>query len=201
MDDRLLEFSQLTENNINHLAVLHHAVMHTLLSDLGLPIVWRYYQIAQAERETIGVCIISHSGKILGWAMGSPHPDRINAQLRSPLAWFFLQIVRVTLTHPAVLWQLISSVLTTSGQADLKSGAVELTYIGVAFGQRGRGLGKKLLKAFIEASRAKGYRSVVLSVEKENLPAITLYEKAGFKVVKTFMEGRYQRHRMELMLA
>jgi ribosomal protein S18 acetylase RimI-like enzyme len=57
------------------------------------------------------------------------------------------------------------------------------------------------LNAFVEASRAKGYRSVVLSVEEENLPAITLYEKAGFKVVKTFSEGRYQRHRMELMLA
>jgi ribosomal protein S18 acetylase RimI-like enzyme len=42
---------------------------------------------------------------------------------------------------------------------------------------------------------------VVLSVERENAPAIALYEKAGFKLVKTFSEGRYRRHRMELKLA
>jgi ribosomal protein S18 acetylase RimI-like enzyme len=133
--------------------------------------------------------------------MGSPHPDRINAQLRSPLTWFVLQVFRLMVTRPSVLWQLISSVLSASSQAELKSDAVELTYIGVAPDQRGRGSGKKLLNAFIEASRSKGYHSVILSVEKENLPAVSLYEKAGFKIVKTFSEGRYQRHRMELMLA
>jgi ribosomal protein S18 acetylase RimI-like enzyme len=201
MDDRLIEFSQLTDDKLKRLAILHHSVMHTLLSDLGLAMVLRYYQIAKADSKVIGFCAISASGDILGWAMGSPYPDRINAQLRSPLTWFFLQIVRVMLTRPVVFWQLITSVLSTSNQTDIKSGAIELTYIGVAPDQRGRGLGNKLLNDFIEASRSHGYHSIVLSVEKENSPAITLYEKAGFKVVKTFSEGRYQRHRMELMLA
>jgi ribosomal protein S18 acetylase RimI-like enzyme len=201
MDDRLIGFSQLTDDNLKRLAVLHHSVMHTLLSDLGLPLVLRYYQIAKADSKVIGLCAMSASGDILGWAMGSPHPDRINAQLRSPLAWFFLQIARVMVTRPAALWQLISSVLSASSQTDMKSGAVELTYIGVAPDQRGKGVGNKLLNDFVEASRSNGYHSVVLSVEKENSPAISLYEKTGFKVVKTFSEGRYQRHRMELMLA
>ena len=201
MDDRLIEFSQLTDDDIQRLAALHHSVMHTLLSDLGLPVVWRYYQIAKADSEVIGLCTMSASSEILGWAVGSPYPDRINTQLRSPLAWFVLQMLRVTLTHPAVLWQLISSVLSVSNQAETKKGTVELTYIGVSSTQRGRGLGKKLLNAFIEASHANGYHSVVLSVEKENLPAISLYKNTGFKIVKTFSEGRYQRHRMELTLA
>jgi ribosomal protein S18 acetylase RimI-like enzyme len=201
MDYRLIELSQLTQEDLKRLAILHYSTMHTLLSDLGLPIVWRYYQIAQADPEVIGLCAVSVSGEMLGWAMGSPHPDRINAQLRSPLTWFVLQMLRVTLTHPVALWQLISSVLFSSSQADMKPGMVELTYIGVATRQRGRGLGNKLLSAFLEASRAKGYYSVVLSVEKENSSAISLYEKAGFKIVKTFSEGRYQRHRMELSLA
>ena len=85
MDNHLVEFSQLTHEDLKRLALLHHSVMHTLLSDLGLPIVWRYYQIAQRDSRTIGLCAISDSGQIQGWAMGSPHPDRINAQLRSPL--------------------------------------------------------------------------------------------------------------------
>ena len=201
MDVRLVAFSQLNSEDLKRLAALHHSIMHTLLSDLGLPIVWRYYQIAQHDRTTIGLCAISDPGEVLGWAMGSPHPDRITAQLRSPLTWFALQMLRITLTRPVVLWQLISSVFSASTQGELKSGAIELTYIGVTSGQRGKGLGKKLLHAFLEASRKNGYRSVVLSVEKENLPAIAMYETAGFRIIKTFSEGRYQRHRMELTLA
>ena len=201
MDYRLVNFAQLRDDDVKHLAVLHTSVMHTLLSDLGLPIVWRYYQIAQADPGVIGLCAVSPAGEVLGWAMGSPSPDRINAGLRSPLAWFLLQMLRVTLTHPVVLSQLISSVLSTSNQAESRKDTVELTYIGVSATQRGKGLGEALLKAFIEASRANGYHSVVLSVEKENSPAIRLYERAGFKILNTFSEGRYQRHRMELTLA
>jgi ribosomal protein S18 acetylase RimI-like enzyme len=201
MDDRLVELTQLTDDEVKRLAALHDSVMHTLLADLGLPMVLRYYQIARTDPSVIGLCIRSASGEILGWAMGSPHPDRINAQLRSPLAGFLLQMFRVAITRPIVAVQLLSSVLSTSNETQLNHGTVELTYIGIASDQRGRGMGKKLLAAFIETSRSRGHHSVILSVEKENSPAISLYEKAGFKVIKTFSEGHYQRHRMELMLA
>jgi ribosomal protein S18 acetylase RimI-like enzyme len=198
MDYSLIELSQLTDTELQQLAVLHRSVMHSLLSDLGLPFILRYYRIARADRDVLGFCARSASGDVLGWAMGSAHPDGINGQLRSPLAWFLFQMLRLTLTRPIVLWQLISSL--ASRQAEMKPGAIELTYIGVAREQEGRGLGKRLLNAFIEASRSRRYRSVVLSVEKDNLPAISLYEKSGFTTVATFREGRYLRHRMELAL-
>jgi len=83
----------------------------------------------------------------------------------------------------------------------METGAIEMTYIGVASHQRNKGLGRELLSAFIEASRMAGHRSVVLSVEMENAPAIALYKQAGFKIVKSFSEGRYKRHRMKLILA
>ena len=201
MDYRLVRFSQLKDGDIKRLAVLHYSVMHTLLSDLGLPFIWRYYQIAQKDPKTVGFCAISDSGELLGWAIGSPHPDRITSQLRSPFAWFILQMLRVTMTRPVVLWQLISSVRSSSNPVEMKGDAIELTYIGVASRQQGRGLGKELLNTFTEASRTEGYRSVVLSVEQENSSAISLYEKAGFKIIKSFAEGRYQRYRMELPLA
>ena len=201
MDVRLVEFAQLSDDDIKRLALLHHSVMHTLLSELGLPVVLRYYQLAKVEPEVLGMCAVSASGEILGWAMGSPYPDRINAGLRSPLSWFLPQMFRLMLTRPLVLWQLISSVLSSSSQAEMTSGAIELTYIGVAANQRRKGTGAKLLNAFVEASRAHGYRSVILSVEKENSSALALYERAGFKVIRTFTEGRFARHRMELTLA
>jgi ribosomal protein S18 acetylase RimI-like enzyme len=201
MDYSLIEFPQMTEREMQQLVSLHHSVMHSLLSDLGPAFVSRYYRIARADRAVVGFCVRSASGDLLGWAMGSPHPDRIIARLRSPLIWFILQMLRLMLTRPVVLWQLVSSVRSAFRQAEVKRGAIELTYIGVAPGQRGRGLGNELLKVFVEASRARGYQAVVLSVEKENRPAISLYEKTGFRIMQTFLEGRYERHRMELALA
>jgi len=201
MPVRLIELANLSTDEIKRLAVLHHSVMHTLLSDLGLPMVQRYYQSAQTDPDVIGLSAISERGDMLGWAMGSPHPDKINAALRSPFAWFLIQMSRVALTRPLVAWQLMSTVLSSSSQAALKTGEIELTYIGVSSTQRGKGVGKKLLHAFIEASRSHGYHSVILSVETDNAPAISLYQKEGFKVTRTFSEGHYQRHRMELRLA
>ncbi len=200
MDYELIALSQLEDDHIKRLSELHYSVMRTLLTELGLPMVLRYYQIARSDESLIGICALNSSNEMLGWAMGSPHPDRINSRLRSPLPWFAFQMLRVMVTRPLVFWQLISSVLSPSAEMDMKSDAIELTYIGVASDQRGQGLGAKLLNAFIEAGRSKGYRSVVLSVENENESAIALYDKAGFKIIRTFSEGRYQRHRMELIL-
>jgi ribosomal protein S18 acetylase RimI-like enzyme len=200
MDVELLPLSQLNETNIRRLAKLHHEVMHTLLSDLGFPIVLRYYQNACSDPSVVGICAMDSSNDVLGWAMGSPHPDRINSSLRTPFGWFIIQMLRVMFTRPLVLLQLISSALSSSPETEMKNRAIELTYIGVASNQREKGLGGRLLDAFIESSRSNGYRSVMLSVEKDNSSAVALYEKSGFKIIKTYSEGRYQRHRMELIL-
>lgn len=200
MDYEIISLSQLEADQLKQLAQLHHSVMHTLLADLGLPMVLRYYQIARSDNSVVGMCVLDSSKKIIGWAMGSPHPDRINSALRSPLLWFAFQMLRVLVTRPLILLQLISSVLSSSAETEMKSDAIELTYIGVAANQRSKGLGKDLLNTFIETSREAGYRSVVLSVEKDNEAAIALYQKAGFKITKTFSEGRFERHRMEWIL-
>ena len=191
--------SALDDQNLKRLAILHQSVMHTLLSDLGLPIVTKYYQVARSDLSVVGICALDASSKILGWAIGSPDPAAINTRLRAPLPWFLLQMLRVAATRPMVFKQLISSVFTSSAQ--MEADAIELTYIGVASSQQGKGLGRALLKKFVEESRLKGYHSVVLSVEDENKAAVALYEKAGFHITRSFTEGHFQRHRMELILA
>ncbi|GEM_PF-2847998 len=46
---------------------------------------------------------------------------------------------------------------------------------------RGRGWGKKLLKAALDAAQTMGCTQVVMLVEESNEKAIGIYEKAGFK--------------------
>lgn len=195
---RFMHISEMDNDGLRRLAILHHSVMQTLLSDLGIPIVTKYYQAARSDLSVIGICVLNSSNEIVGWAVGSPDPAAINAELRSPGAWFLLQMLRVAVTRPLVFTQLVSSVFSSS--APMEQRAIELTYIGVAASAQGKGLGRALLDKFVEESRTRGYHSVVLSVEDENKPAIALYEKSGFKVSRSFSEGRYQRHRMELTL-
>lgn len=198
---RFVPMAELDEAGLHQLAVLHHSTMRTLLSDLGLPIVSKYYQVARSDKSVLCICALDTTGKMIGWVVGSPDPAAVNSKLRQPLTWFLLQMVRVAVTHPHVLKQLVSSVLSSASDEVVKPGEVELTYIGVAAASQGQGLGRTLLHKFVEESRRKGYHSVVLSVEEENKAAVALYENFGFKVIKSFSEGRYQRHRMELILA
>ena len=50
-------------------------------------------------------------------------------------------------------------------------------------GHRERGIGTTLLKALLELARSQNAARLSLAVEKENLRALHVYEKAGFKRV------------------
>jgi ribosomal protein S18 acetylase RimI-like enzyme len=190
--------SQLTGHQILELARLHRAAMHSLLSELGLPMVERYYQIAAKDPAVIGFCALSETGHLLGWAIGSPKPDQLNGRLREPLLWFISQMMRVLIPRPRLMGQLWASMRTAS--APIPAGGIELTYLGVDHSARKQGMGHELLQAFLSAARDAKYRSVVLSVEVENTDAIALYTRTGFAITGTFTEGRFHRHRMELTL-
>jgi ribosomal protein S18 acetylase RimI-like enzyme len=59
-----------------------------------------------------------------------------------------------------------------------------LSRIGVERGARGRGIGKQLMKAYIDSGTAKGFRQFRLDVDASNLAAIQLYRAFGFNVGK-----------------
>lgn len=197
METTFTQLSQLDRPGLIRLSALHSAVMHTLLADLGQPIVLRYYECAQTDPTVIGFCAISAAGELDGWAIGCADPAALFKKLRQPPAWFAGQMLRLTITRPATLINLISSLFSDSEPNLLSPGQIELTYIGVSAQAQGRGIGKAMLNAFLEASLQAGYASAVISVEIENLSAIRLYTRTGFKITKTFREGQFERHRME----
>ncbi len=57
----------------------------------------------------------------------------------------------------------------------------ELARIAVARSHRRKGLGEKLLDAFIACVKERGAQQVFLEVRESNAPAIALYEKRGFE--------------------
>lgn len=198
MRPTIIPVSQLMNRQIAELARLHHDVLPSLLSDLGLPVVTRYYQIACRDAAVIGLCACSETGHPLGWAIGSSKPDQLNGRLREAPVWFAAQMLRVLVTRPRVIRQLIASVRTAA--SFVPEGAIELTYLGLDTSARKQGVGRELLDRFTRTAREAKYNSVILSVEAENEAAIALYTRAGFTVIDTFAEGSFQRHRMELTL-
>jgi ribosomal protein S18 acetylase RimI-like enzyme len=200
MEVSLAPLSQLDPDGLFRLAKLHCEVMHTLLAELGLPLVLRYYQAAQGDPSVLGLCALGADGAITGWAMGSSDPAALNSRLRWPLPWFAGQILRLAFTRPTTLFELLGSTLSAPAANTILAGQIELTYIGVATSSQGQGLGTIILAAFMERARAAGYRSVVLSVETDHPAAIALYKRAGFSIWQTYREGRFERHRMTCQL-
>ncbi|MGH9678511.1 MAG: GNAT family N-acetyltransferase [Candidatus Acidiferrales bacterium] len=56
-------------------------------------------------------------------------------------------------------------------------------------GYQGRGMGRRLMEASMQALRVRGFKTVSLTVTSCNTRAVHLYEKLGFATVKKFAAG------------
>ncbi len=193
-------FAQIPPSLLPDVARLHESALPILLSKMGYPFVLRYFQAAARDESIIGFYALSESGKLIGYVVGSPRPDRINAQLTRPRLWFIGQCLRLLFTRPAVLAQAIISSLTLSKQVVARENAIEVIYMSVDPAARGQGLGRALMQAFHDASRAAGYKWVTGSQELDNEVGIHLLTSLGYQAKYTFREGRYHRQRIELEL-
>lgn len=74
-----------------------------------------------------------------------------------------------------------------TGYANLRviAGEGEIQRIAVLPGERGRGLGRKLMEIMVSSARENHVREMTLEVRSGNVPAINLYKTYGFA-----MEGR-----------
>jgi ribosomal protein S18 acetylase RimI-like enzyme len=59
--------------------------------------------------------------------------------------------------------------------------ALELVYLGLSTALRGRGLGRRLLEAAMRSAGSRSLRWVTCAVDQRNTPAITLYDRLGFR--------------------
>jgi len=198
----LIPLSELPASDLQRIAELHCEVMPTLLTDLGYPVVQRYYEAAGRDAQAIGFAALAPvTNEALGWVMGSPHPTELVKRLRQAPLWFVGQVIRAAGKHPGILMQLLRTALAPADANLIRSGEIELTYIGVAVYARGQNLGDTLVRRFLAASSVEGYTRVSLSVEEDNAAAIHLYKKFGFETVKEFREGKFRRLRMSVKLS
>jgi len=82
----------------------------------------------------------------------------------------------------------IGMVLTSTVAKDVG----HTTQICVMPGYQHCGIGRLLMERSIEALRQRGYESLSLTVTASNRRAVELYERLGFRTVKTFAAGVWQ---------
>lgn len=71
----------------------------------------------------------------------------------------------------------------------VSGGVGHTTQICAMPGYQGRGLGRRLMEASMQALRVRGFSAVSLTVTSGNERAVRLYEKLGFATVKKFAAG------------
>ncbi len=160
----------------NCLAALHLASLDGLLTELGPYFVTRFYQY---QGSTGFGFALFQDDRLAGAVVGHSEVGRAFESLRKPWHRFLAELMLSILRRPTVLLGLIRSFLESGYRP--AAGEVELTYVMVEAGARGRGLGRRLVESFCEEAARRGFHSVTLAVAKEN-PAIRLYQRLGFEV-------------------
>jgi len=91
--------------------------------------------------------------------------------------------------HQAGSDDLIAAILTS----EVCPGVGHTTQVCVQPGYQGHGIGRTLMLASAEALRSMKFRELTLTVTSDNYTAVRLYEKLGFRTIKSFTAGVWPR--------
>lgn len=168
-----------------------------LLSKLGYPFVLRYFENAIKDERAFGFYAQDdETNEIMGFSLASPEPSSLTSKLADDKGWFIRNILKVIFTRPLAFLQMVISSITIRGQM-YEPNTIECIYFTVDEKFRGRGLGRALQKALMDEGRKRGYKKIYASVETWNIASLKATQANGFKIIKTFREGIYHRHRLE----
>ncbi len=192
--------SELKASQLHEMSKLH-LQDHGLLSQLGYPFVYRYFETALQDKRMIGVFAVDdQTGRLIGYNVASPEPAWHTSQLTNDKVWFLKEIAKVLFTRPPAFFQLIVSSLTIKEQMKDEADAIESLYLTVDENYRGQKIGRTLQQALIEECRKAGYIRITGSIETWNEASIRMCQSNGFVIKHTFREGKFLRHRIEKIL-
>ena len=190
-DYRIVPIQEVDPDTIDAVAAIHMNGIASLLGDLGIEWVKVFYQHSQRNPDAIGFVLIEGDA-VAGYVIGAARPEELYASLRRrpfALAWTLLTKARGRMRHVLTAKRIV-------GALTRKPGEVELMYLTINPAFRRRGYGSIMIRTFLDAARERGATCVTLSVEKDNEPALGLYEREGCVKGQLIREGGIERWRM-----
>lgn len=194
---RLMVLADVDEAVVIHLA----AFSGFFLSFLGPNFLKRLY--AGILSDPSGMAFVcADGGQILGFVAGSAQPAGLYRRLlRRSWFGFAWAALPALLRRPQAAARLLRA-LRAPDAATSAPGVGTLMSIAVLPQTQGTGLGKLLVRAFLDEGRRRGLSAVDLTTDAiDNAAANQFYLNLGFRVARTFTtpEGRVMNeHRIEL---
>lgn len=121
------------------------------------------------------------SNRTLGFAVGFCNPQDFYVLFRQRRKRMMPAILLAVLRDPGLLPQILRNTRRVEDHAQQSIYAVELSSIAV--GERGKGVGGALLKAFVVKAQLEGEKQIVLTTDAEGNDSVRgFYEKRGFRL-------------------
>ena len=119
------------------------------------------------------------SGKVVGMILGYDWKAKRKEDFKTGLLLF----KNIGISLLTKLLTLIKFKMTVGSLAE---GEYYISNIAVYPEQRGKGIGRKLISKVEKQAKAKGTKTMVLDVEKDNINAINFYKKIGYEIMREF---------------
>ena len=172
-------------------AIHQEAFSHFFLTQLGSVFLYRYYELVLRYRA--GILVVSEgSDGPEGFACGFADPEEFYALMRRRRWSFALPVLAALVRHPSLCAQIIRGMRAVKRQASQRTAqSCELSSIAVSPKAGGRGVGKALVKAFLDEAWSWGADHVTLDTDAEdNETANALYQRAGFQFCRRYEKGK-----------
>jgi ribosomal protein S18 acetylase RimI-like enzyme len=180
------------EQDLPEVVSIHRkAFSHFFLTQLGSDFLDRYYGLVFQFPE--GILLVSEAnGVVNGFVSGFVDPAGFYRFMWNNRWGFVRPVLAAVLRHPSLVTKVIQGVQriqTTS--SEWPSGSCELSSIAVSPESSGGGVGKALMRAFLDEAGARNARAVYLTTDAEdNQQANELYRRVGFQQVRRFLQRK-----------
>ena len=191
MADRSIRTMQLTD--VDAIVAVHLGAFQSFfLSFLGPAFLRELY--AAIVRDPSGISYVcEQDGQIRGFVAGTTQPSGLYRRLLRQRWWRFgLASVWPALKRPLIIPRLLRA-FRMPRQSPSGTGIGTLMSIAVSPPMQGSGIGKALLRTFLQEARRRGLKQVNLTTDRLGSDAVNrFYQQLGFTRSRTYVtpEGR-----------
>jgi len=177
------------KNDLKIIVDIHiKAFPEYFLTKLGPNFLSKYYNLILNHEKKIFL-VTEEDGYPIGFVAGFLQPSNFYAYVRKQKNILIFALLPAIFRNPFLIPRIISNFCSTK-KKEQKSKAIkcELASIAVNPDYAGQGLGKKLVKAFIEISQKNNADIIYLTTDVNNNEVVNnFYQSLGFILYKTFM--------------
>ena len=156
----------MTAADVDRVVLVHTRTMRDFfLTSLGPAFLTLYYGSLLEDERAIAQVGLNEGGCLVGFVVGTLNPHRFYSRLLLRRWWgFSFAALGAVAKHPSIALRLMRALRFPGGQPDGQAVA-GLYSIAVADSHQGIGLGRALVRAFLEEAGARGATAVYLHAD------------------------------------